>query len=115
MPEELAARCPNCSQDVAVDAAFCPSCGSALRPAPASPGPGSAPTRSGAYRFLRLLFVTWLIAYPVLGCGSMLLGASVGSGGASMALVSGAILGLAFLIPWLIGLAVLGLLLFVTR
>ena len=130
MAEEQAAPCPSCSQDTGIDAAFCPHCGTPLRPELQLPGPGTdthpapphpgaevalvEPKRSPAYRFFQYLFTIWLIAYPMLACGSMLVGASTG-GGASMAAVSGVVLGSLFLIPWLIGLLVLGLLLFLTR
>ena len=130
MAEEQGAGCPNCSQDTGVDAAFCPHCGTPLRPELQSPSAGGdihaapphpgavlasvEPKRSPAYRFFQYLFTIWLIAYPALACGSVLVGASAG-GGLSMAAVSGVVLGSLFLIPWLIGLLVLGLLLFLTR
>jgi rRNA maturation protein Nop10 len=117
-------RCPACSRYSGLDAAFCPHCGTPLRSRPETRQEQSSPPRevivglgerSGTHRLLRLLRTIWLVAYPVVSCGPILLGAAAGgpSGGASA--LGGIILGGVLWAPWIVGIIVLGLLTLLTR
>ena len=57
---------------------------------------------------LRVLLLVWVLGYLVISCGA-LVGGDVGGG--LIGLVAGAIL----LVPWLIGVAVLGVLVWITN
>jgi hypothetical protein len=71
----------------------------------------SAPRgRSQAHRVFRALLLIWIVAYPVVVCAASLVGAGQGRDPGSMAVVTIVVIGLALLIPWLIGLVALGLL-----
>jgi hypothetical protein len=122
-------RCPNCSRYAGTDAAFCPHCGAPLRPGlvPARPG-GSDDQRLPRAEFVllerkrslihwifRWLLCIWLVAFPVVSCAPLLIGTGAGGEAGSMAAVAGVVLGGVFLIPWLVGLLVLGLLTLLTR
>jgi len=123
----LETRCPACSGAVGGDDAFCPHCGALLRPEAAVAradvaGPLTA-ARSVAvrrqpsrfHRALRVLLVAWFVAYWVVSFGPMIVGIIVGGDPGSMAAVTGVILGGVLFIPWLIGLALLGLLAWLSR
>jgi hypothetical protein len=74
----------------------------AMVPAPAA--------RSHAHRVLRTLLLIWIVAYPAVVLAASVVGAGRGRDPASMAAVTIVVIGLALLIPWLIGLVALGLL-----
>lgn len=65
--------------------------------------------RSGTHRLFLALLVMWIVAYPVVVGAASLFGAGQGRDPGSMAAVTIVVVGLALLIPWLIGLAALGL------
>ena len=67
------------------------------------------------HRLLRWLFAIWLIAYPVVSCGPILLGMAAGGASGGTTALGGLVVALVYLIPWLIGLLVLGLLSALTR
>ena len=126
MATERGARCPNCSRYAGYGAAFCPYCGTALD-ATSTPEAGGlniprqvdvsivAPRRSGAHRVLRLAFTIWLIAYPVIACVPTLAGAVSGGTAGGYTAIGGLVVGSVLLVPWLIGILVLGLLTLLTR
>lgn len=118
-------RCPRCARYAGLDATFCPHCGARLaRQSAPLPSATEYPpyaalveprARSTIHQVFRWLFTIWLIAYPVLSCGPILLGAATGgaSGGATTA--AGLFVGAVYLLPWLIGLLVLGFLAVLTQ
>jgi hypothetical protein len=57
---------------------------------------------------LRVLLVVWIVGYLLISCGSIIDG---DVGGGLLGLVAGAVL----LIPWLVGLLVLGVLVWITN
>jgi hypothetical protein len=59
--------------------------------------------------------MVWLVAYPVLSCVPMLAGSASGGPSGGTAALGGLLFGAVFLIPWLVGLLVLGLLVLMTR
>lgn len=120
MSADHGARCPNCSRYAGPSARFCPNCGATLDEPPSPPAVRAdvfivAPRRSFLNQLLRLLLVIWLVAYPVASCGPVIIGASAGGSSGGAAALGGLLLGGVFLIPWLIGLLVLGLLVVLTR
>lgn len=114
------ARCARCSHYTGLGATFCANCGLALhdplktgKDRPGSLGEVHMPASTGksvVHRLLRLLFTLWLVAYPVISCGPMLVGAATGGSAGGYAALGGVLVGGALLIPWLVGLLVLGLL-----
>ena len=66
--------------------------------------------RSHAHRVFRSLLLIWIVAYPVVVLAASVVGAGRGRDPGSMAAVTIVVIGLALLIPWLIGLVALGLL-----
>lgn len=66
--------------------------------------------RSHAHRVFRTLLVMWILAYPVVVLAASVVGAGRGRDPGSMAAVTIVVIGLALLIPWLVGLVALGLL-----
>lgn len=125
MTTERGVRCPRCSRYAGSGASFCPHCGASLRGASDPPDDAPAPLihdvflvphrRSLVNQILRLLFTIWLVAYPVISCGPVLLGASSGGPAGGAAALGGVIVGGVFLVPWLVGLLVLGLLTVLSR
>jgi hypothetical protein len=71
--------------------------------------------RGLGHRIIRLLLMVWLIAYPVISCGPILLGAAAGGTSGGYAALGGLIMGSVLLVPWLVGVVVLGLLALLTR
>jgi hypothetical protein len=67
------------------------------------------------HRIIRLLLTMWLVAYPVVACGPMLIGALACGRGGGVAAASGLVAGALLLGPWLIGILILGLLAILTR
>jgi hypothetical protein len=63
---------------------------------------------------LRALLTIWLVAFPVASCGSIVIGSIAGSAGTTTVL-GGVVFGSLFLVPWLIGILVLGLLAVLTK
>jgi hypothetical protein len=55
------------------------------------------------------------VAYPVISCGPVLLGASSGGSAGGAAALGGVLVGGLFLVPWLVGLLVLGMLTLLLR
>lgn len=120
------ARCPSCSRYAGPDAQFCPHCGARLdrpasRAAAARSGPGQPVDvlvrregRSAINRLLRTVLAVWLVAYPVLSCGPILIGASVGGGPGGGAVLAGVLAGGLLFWPWVVGVIVLGLLVLLT-
>jgi hypothetical protein len=122
-------RCPACARYTGPEARFCPHCGAALLrpPAPAMsvPVPPSRPPRAEvvivhgarppAHRILRLLLTIWLVAYPVVACTPVLLGAATGGASGGWAVLGGWLAGSLLFGPWIIGIIVLGLLAMLTR
>jgi hypothetical protein len=109
------ALCPGCSGPVGPGNAYCPACGRALSLPPASPDrPADAPAQvpSRGYRRLRLVLLIWLIAYPIISCSPVILGAA--TGGVSLGL-AGLLVAATFFVPWLVGIAILGALLLLAR
>lgn len=117
-------RCPSCSRYAGPESAFCPHCGVALgrtpqpraeQPLPRAEvviGHGQRPL---GHRIIRLLLTIWLVAYPVLACSPILLGSISGGSSGGYAILGGLIAGSVFLMPWLVGILVLGLLALLTR
>jgi hypothetical protein len=62
-----------------------------------------------------LLLTIWLVAYPVVSCTPVLLGAIAGGTRGGSAVLGGLLAGSFLLIPWLVGILVLGLLALLTR
>jgi hypothetical protein len=60
-------------------------------------------------RILRVLLAVWAIGYLVISCGPMLLGSSGLATGASL------FVGLVLLVPWLVGVLVLVILIWLTN
>lgn len=58
---------------------------------------------------LRLILAVWTIGFLVISCGPMLLGGSAGATGA------GLLVGAVLLVPWLIGILVLVVLVWLTN
>jgi hypothetical protein len=120
MTTERGARCPRCSRYAGPGASFCPHCGTSLggasHPRDDAPQPPIhevflvPPRTSRVHQVLRLLFTIWLVAYPVISCGPVLLGASSGGSAGGAAALGGVLVGGLFLVPWLVGLLVLGML-----
>jgi hypothetical protein len=121
MDADRGARCPKCSAYAGLEASFCPRCGAPLaRPSDARANqPDSRhhidvsvvqPRRSVMHHVLRLLFAVWLVAYPEVSCGPVLLGAANGGTAGGAVALGGLILGGVFIVPCLVGLLVLGLL-----
>jgi hypothetical protein len=119
----IGSRCPACSRFAGPEAAFCPHCGVALgRPVQAAPDQrlpraevviGHGPRPLG-HRIIRMLLTIWLVAYPVVSCGPVILGSMAGGSGAATA-VGGILVGWFLFVPWLVGIIVLGLLAILTR
>ena len=125
MPADTGARCPNCSRYIGLNANFCPICGIDLR-TPDEPGPPvnppfrvraevTLPQRSFLHRLMRSLFVVWLIVYPVISCGPVLMGSAMGGTVGGATAITGLVVGGVFVMPWLVGVLVLGLLTALTR
>lgn len=117
-------RCPACSRFAGLDAAYCPHCGATLKfPAQRhaegrSPRPeavAAGQPRSLVHQVLRLLLTTWLVAYPLVACVPVLLGSASGGAAGGAAVLGGLIAGWYLLIPWLVGVLVLGLLAVLSR
>ncbi len=64
---------------------------------------------------LRLLLAIWAVAFPVISCGPILLGANEGATGALVGGIAGLILGSVLFAPWIVGLIVLGIGVYLTR
>jgi hypothetical protein len=79
------------------------------RPVPPAGIVPAPATRSHAHRVIRTLLVLWILAYPTVVLAASVLGARSGRDPGSMAAVTIVVIGLALLIPWLIGLVALGL------
>lgn len=115
-------RCPSCSRYAGPESAFCPHCGVALgrTPQPKADLPRAEVVighgqRPLGHRIIRLLLTIWLVAYPVLACSPILLGSISGGASGGYAVLGGLIAGSVFLMPWLVGIIVLGLLALLTR
>ena len=67
------------------------------------------------YTFLRVLLAVWAVAYPVIACGPLLFGLNQGFGGAVVGGVFAIILSSALLGPWIVGLVLLGIGVYLTR
>lgn len=67
------------------------------------------------HRTIRLLLTIWLVAYPVVACTPVLLGSISGGSGGGYAILGGLFAGSILLLPWLVGILVLGLLALLTR
>ena len=67
------------------------------------------------HSIIRLLLTICLVAYPVISCAPILMGAIAGGSSGGGAVVSGLFAGSLLLMPWLIGILVLGLLALLTR
>ena len=104
-------RCPTCARYAGAYAAFCPHCGARLAGAPAGlprvAGLASYAVsieprrRSSIHQVFRLLFTIWLVGYPVIACGPVLLGAASGGASGSAVAVGGIVVGWVTLLPWL--------------
>lgn len=123
--DERGARCPRCRRYAGLMASFCPHCGVALVASPITPTGSSdarhvevtliAPPRSLPHRVLRILLTIWLVAYPVISCGPVLLNTVSGATDGGATALGGVLVGGVLAIPWLVGLLVLGLLALLTR
>ena len=71
--------------------------------------------RSLTHQVLRLLLTIWLIAYPVIACGPVLIGSAAGGSSGGAAALAGLLVGGVLLWPWLVGVLVLGLLTVLSR
>ena len=71
--------------------------------------------QSLTHRVIRLLFTIWLIAYPVVACTPVLLGAAAGGAGGGAAVIGGWLAGSVLFLPWIVGIVVLGFLAVLTR
>jgi hypothetical protein len=71
--------------------------------------------RPMGHRIIRLLLTIWLVGYPVVACGPMLVGAFAGGKSGGAVAVGGLVAGGLLLGPWLIGILILGLLAVLTR
>jgi hypothetical protein len=67
------------------------------------------------HRLLRLVFSIWLIAYPVIACVPTIAGMAAGGTSGSWQVLGGLLVGSVLLVPWLVGLLVLGLITLLTR
>ena len=65
--------------------------------------------------FLRVLLVIWAVGYPVVSCAPLLICVREGAGGALVGSVIAIILGSALFVPWVVGLVILGLGVYMTR
>ncbi len=65
--------------------------------------------------FLRLLLAIWAVAFPVISCGPILLGVNEGATGALVGGIAGLILGSVLFGPWIVGLILLGIGVYLTR
>jgi hypothetical protein len=71
--------------------------------------------RGLGHKIIRFLLTIWLVAYPVVACGPVLIGAASGGSSGGYAALGGLITGSVLLVPWLVGILVLGLLVLLTR
>lgn len=67
------------------------------------------------HRIIRLLLTIWLVAYPAVSCAPIVIGSAAGGSGGGAAILTGLLAGSVLLIPWLVGVLVLGLLALLTR
>ena len=125
MEGESSARCPVCSRWAGVGAAFCPHCGTRLNaadgPAAGPAGPTThwsdreRPRRGTVHGLLKLACAIWLVAYPVISCGAIVMGAGAGGTGGGLLALGGLIAGAVLFWPWVAGLVVLGFLALLIR
>jgi hypothetical protein len=73
-----------------------------------------APARGHA-RLPQAALIIWTIAYPVVSCSPLLIGASAGGGGAAAGGLVGLVLGATLFGPWIAGVIVLGILILLSR
>ena len=73
-----------------------------------------APRSSTPHVLLKWALALWAIAYPIVSCSPMLIGTSSAGAAAATGFAS-IILGTALLVPWLIGIVILGVLVLVTN
>jgi hypothetical protein len=120
----VGSRCPSCSFYVGLEAAFCAHCGVALARTPRQPADQSMPRaevvighgpRPLGHRIIRLLLTIWLVAYPVVACTPVLLGSISGGSSGGYAILGGLFAGSVLLVPWLVGILVLGLMAILSR
>jgi hypothetical protein len=108
--------CPHCGKAIGGWEVACPHCGKAITPAFAAPQfapphpQAASPGDTVGRQILKVLLAIWAVAYPVLSCGPMLLANGSGSAGGLGLLVGGVLL-----LPWLVGIVVLGVLVAIVK
>lgn len=66
-------------------------------------------------QIIRWLLALWLIAYPIVACTPLLVGSIAGGESGAYTILGGLLAGSFLLLPWLVGILVLGLLAVLTR
>lgn len=67
-----------------------------------------------AHRALRWMLGLWAIAYPIVSCAPLFVGASNSAGAGTAGGLAGIVLVAALFLPWIVGVIVLGVLVWVT-
>jgi hypothetical protein len=137
----LPVRCPRCAARRIEGVATCPRCQWRFEPEPASPASATRPVYNaaaakwiapdpptppvqpvsndrrpgGMHAFLRLLLTIWTIAYPVVACSPLLIGAAAGGSGAAEGGFVSLVVGGFLFAPWIVGVIVLGILVVLSR
>lgn len=81
----------------------------------ADPGWRPPGREGGSHHVLRWVMLLWLIAYPVVSCAPALIGHEGNVATGTVGAIASLALGAALLVPWILGIVVLGVLLAVTR
>jgi zinc-ribbon domain len=120
--------CTSCGAERRDADAFCARCGRPFRAAVAAaqtvaqvppPSPQWQPPArtgdSGLRKILKLGLVIWTLGFPVVSCSPLLATGAATPGAAAVGGLTALLISSALLVPWLIGIVILGVLVAVTR